>query len=1175
MPSLTPSQKAALDYSKHLSVTANAGSGKTFVLSKRLVEIALNENVSLRNIVAITFTEKAAGELNRKIAGEINNLLDDETDKARIKKLESLRRQLVSANISTIHSFCIDILKEYSPEAGLDADFIPIDPESADELLGLSIEEYLNKGIVDDEESQKIKYLIRILGSKSSLISQIKMMNGFRKRIEIIEKKIYDKNKSEIAEYFDELFLNKLGKVFNISLIDKCIVAARQINNRVLDSDKDSPFANNIQTILETGQADNLFQKLVTLNKVFEKMLTGANVRQQKYLSKNLRENLETQINLVETVSEDLSKISVPDEKDEINEELANFGLTLLDLFKKVSAIYRNKKTEQGYLDFEDILLLTQALLANEHVRNSLSENFKYIMVDEYQDTNELQYEIFMPILDYLKSGNLFVVGDEKQSIYMFRDAELKVFKRTQSDIKNFSDDAGMVTLPHSFRVSPQIALFTNRVFSRLFAEPNIEFNEIGYEPLVCARKETPDSAIEFLITDSEDDLDEAELVARRIYNLVHVDKTLEEGEIAILFRRRKEFEEVEKALIKYKLKYLIVGGKGFFQRQIIYDVFNYLSFLINEENDAALVGLLRSPFYNFPDTVIFKISLREGDSYYSKLLKYAEEFNIYHAELKLLKSHLEVAQKIEPAKLLRKIIRNTGYSAVVASKKNSEQEIANLEKLFSVAISFSNQSFKSLFDFIEYLKEAIETLSDEGQASVSESTDSIKLMTIHQSKGLEFKGVFLYKCSIEPSREGVKTGSVTIDKEFGILTKVPFKGNYFNEFQSAPVNGVYDIYAERKNLAELKRLFYVAVTRSIDFLFISASLTKGKVKKNSFADFSLQGLDNFEFGDRFLIEDNLTFMGPEESGYELNVKPLTIEIPVIRNIDPPDIAESDEKQFEIRFDSRYSETIEDTIKNEIISATKIAMFLQCPVKYQLTYELGFSKLLRLVGQEKEDYELFKASEEEVINLADVRGRVVHSLLEKEVTPDKLESEIKQLMMNEPMLRDQKSAALFYDKVFKIMNSFFGSQIYVELRAYEKYRNEYEIYSKENDYYLFGIIDKLIIVNDRAIIVDYKTDNVDEKIIDDKIENYLPQLLFYSLLVSKRFKIKNIELRLIFLQKPERSFTRALSENDIYQFGLKVKKIVNDIRQSNFNKRVAHCSKCHFADDNNICVKQS
>ena len=177
MAALTSHQKNALDYKKHISLTANAGSGKTFVLSKRYLRIAAEENIPLRNIAAITFTDKAAGELYKKIALEIDENLKSCSNLAERKKLEYIRRQLVSANISTIHSFCIDILKEHPVEAGLDANFTAVDEQISDELIELSVEEMIKSSIKNPDEMDNLKYLIRIIASKSLFAGEIIALN--------------------------------------------------------------------------------------------------------------------------------------------------------------------------------------------------------------------------------------------------------------------------------------------------------------------------------------------------------------------------------------------------------------------------------------------------------------------------------------------------------------------------------------------------------------------------------------------------------------------------------------------------------------------------------------------------------------------------------------------------------------------------------------------------------------------------------------------------------------------------------------------------------------------------------------------------------------------------------------------------------------------------------------
>ena len=186
MPELTPHQIKALDFGHSISLKANAGSGKTSVLSNRYLQIAVEGNVSLQKIAAITFTDKAAGELYQRIANEINSMMQTISDQTVINKLQNIRRQLVSANISTIHSFCINILRQFPVEAELDANFTPIDQNMSRELLELSIEETLRERI-EQSPNDEIKHLIRLFDSKNNLTKQILKLIENRKIVLTLE----------------------------------------------------------------------------------------------------------------------------------------------------------------------------------------------------------------------------------------------------------------------------------------------------------------------------------------------------------------------------------------------------------------------------------------------------------------------------------------------------------------------------------------------------------------------------------------------------------------------------------------------------------------------------------------------------------------------------------------------------------------------------------------------------------------------------------------------------------------------------------------------------------------------------------------------------------------------------------------------------------------------------
>jgi ATP-dependent helicase/nuclease subunit A len=883
---LTPYQKDALHYNKHIALTANAGSGKTFVLAKRYVDIAQKEEIPLRKIVAITFTDKAAGELNKKIALEVEERLNKLTTSNEIRILEKIRRQLVSANISTIHSFCIDVLKEFSPEAGLDANFVPIDQTTADELVELSIEETLNHLLLNDSEFD-IKDLIRFFSSRKILSIELKKLLKNRMAILELNDKIYSQKESEIADWFRNIF-NERFKYLFIDHSEKIKELLAEINDHVLSIKPENPIASITTELIEKiNPSLSSFEYLELINQIAEQMFTkSGSIKARGYLPNDERGNLNSQISEAEYFIDEITKIDIPDNPGSIEELLAAYGKKIVDLFLLAADEYTSKKEERGFLDFEDILHHTKRIIAKPDVQEYLSSNYEYIMIDEYQDTNEIQYEIFMPILNNLKSGNLFVVGDEKQSIYMFRDADIKVFMRTKKEIEKVAKKNGILSLPHSFRVSPPIAAFTNELFRELFKEPDFELNEVEHSNLVCAKPEDTLGSVEMIISDEESE-PEAELVAKKIITLMS-DENPDFGlnEIAILCRKRSVFAELEKAFSNHGIPHTVVAGKGFYQKQIVNDIHNYLSFLVNSDDDTSLVGILRAPFFTISDTEIFSISLEKGKSFFNKLIEYSSKEKKNKKIINILTSHISLAKSSEFSFILRRIINDTEYLPVLAAKENYKQELSNLEKLFSVAKSFEQQGFKSLFDFVDYLKTSIQNLVDEGQAAINEDEQSVKIMTIHQAKGLEFNTVFLFRCNDTSEEDKIKSRSIVVDKDFGILTKVPNANNYFKDFVSAPVNGIFNYISNRKNIGELKRLLYVGVTRAVQNLIITATTKNNVAKKKSFLDFITSGLEIDLESPDYKINTKLEFMKLKDEEFEFFKKKIEFDIPIHRSVE-------------------------------------------------------------------------------------------------------------------------------------------------------------------------------------------------------------------------------------------------------------------------------------------------
>ncbi len=1208
MASLTPQQEKALNYNNHISLTANAGSGKTFVLSQRFIKIFTEESISLRNIAAITFTDKAASELYKKIAVQIEDVIANSSNKNEVRKLENLRRQLVSANISTIHSFCINILREHPVEAGLDANFTAIDDKMSDELIELSVEEMIKGAIKSPEDSNDLKYLIRYFSSKTLFSREIKELINKRKNVLSIDEKIYSKSEVEIAEsfyssfkyYFDKIFSPRLNYFINsLSSINEEVIKTKPGNQIAIEL---KPELTGFGNISGTENIINFINMIGSLILTQKKTINAKN-----YLNKNLREELFNEITIVEKFFSDFSLINLPANHAEIEIDLAHFGRLMLRFFFKALTIYSEKKKEIGCLDYEDILLFTKTILTNKSVQKDLSDKYKYIMIDEYQDTNEIQYNIFLPVVDYLKKGNLFVVGDEKQSIYMFRDAELEVFNITKQDIKTSAGEEFLISLPDSFRMASAICLFSNLLFKNLFNEPDLFYNEVEHKDIVCARQDEFKGRIEILLNNkdtvnnndengSDPSIEEANFISKRILKLISDEKENRKigwGDIAVLCRKRKYFAELEKAFVNYNIPFSIVGGKGFFQKQPVYDIYNYFSFLADDKNDAALVGILRSPFFLKSDTEIFEISLQQGYGLWNKLINYCKYKPDFEKVVNLLRENFLYAKSYNVPMLLRKILNESSFLAALAAGKNGVQEIANIQKLINVTNHFFSQGFKTLYDYVIFLKESIENFEDESQAAVTREINSVKIMTLHQAKGLEFPAVFLYKSEEPLKKDFVKAKRISIDKNLGLLAKLPVGENYSSEYLDAPVLGISDLISFRKSAAEFKRLLYVGITRAKDYLFISGSSNKNnEFNENSFLGLiqSSLGIDynsvkiNLNSALQFLLEENGTFKNIE--------KDISVEIEIIKNIEINSIKittpakNAAERLFRI-------EQIADMQKGEIISATKLSVFSQCPVKYFLTYDLGYLPLLEKYKKwSKEKYytlkdefnpgedENLRSDEENLLSksskgYADIRGRVIHKLLQYEIEPEQFENFVNNTLESEPAIpeEDLNMFGSLKEEVITGVRNFYKSETSRWLKSYKQFYNEYEVYSKEKDYFIYGIIDKLIIDGNNALIVDYKTDSVSLDGLNEKANGYFIQLKFYSYLVKKLFpKITSIQLVLVFIKHPGQPVIRKVDEEDFKQIQFQIENMVDIVRNNKYLKNMNHCGKCFYSTKNNNCV---
>lgn len=1178
MSNLTSYQRKALAHDKHIALTANAGSGKTSVFAERYISIAENivEKNSLRRIVAITFTEKAAGELQTRIAGLVDHKILNSKGSKEKRNLINIRRQLVSANISTIHSFCGDLLREFSTECGIDANYVVLDENRSSELIELSVQEIISGELRSPVLAEPVKNLVRVLGSVSKLNSELISGIKYRKNLLTVIEKLYSGGNQECEAKYNTLINLTAEKYFN-PLIRNLIRDIGIMNDLVLSLNNSE--SNQVSNLLVDLRENNgIFVNAQKLRDISEIILTKSkkSIRVNDYLKK-AKDSLPAKLQA--TILQNISVIERLAESSDalLTSNLFSFGVDFSSLFITCNEKYEEKKRHNGALDFEDFLLKTMQLIKKEEVRKYLSENYDYIMIDEYQDTNEIQYQIFIPILEGLSRGNLFVVGDDKQSIYRFRDAEIKVFEQTKRDINqsNQSND-GNLTLPHSFRLSPPIAFFVNYVFSRLMRGTDGEFNEVVYEELVCSKSEGETGEVVFLREKYEDGETEAALIAGKVHKLMSMGIAL--NDVAILCRRRDFFKEIESEFIEWGIPVKVIGGKGFYQKQILFDLLNYFRFLSDPGDDLSLIGLLRSPFFMIGDDVIHRISNLRGGSFFEKINEYAaSDGGRIKSITSILKRHLINSAFLPLPKLFRLITTDSAFWRTISFFDEYQIERANLEKLYLILLDYSSNKGNSLFDFIEFLEQAVEKIFDEGEADLLDSVEAVQLMTIHQSKGLEFENVFIYRCSDSGGNHGIKARSVTIDKEIGILTKVPAAEDYYSGYKTPLPVVLYDYADSRREAAENKRLLYVAMTRAEKRLYLSFR----DAKNDLFPATSFMGLISTEFPDLLLshrinLKGKLKYLLTSENG-EVNFSG-NIEL----NIDV--ISESSEKITHEKADFEtpsitkedYRLKIEDSPRGEIISASSFAVFSQCPRKFELQYELGFNKVIdQLSLQSREKQNVRKDSyefenEENTTGNAVLTGRIIHQLLEFETPPEKLDEQILSFLRFERLISPEQREPIIRN-IRNIMQNYYSSKIYSELTNINSRKNEVKLMAAFKDFFLEGRIDRLNSFDEYLEIVDYKTDDISVEDLHDKETYYFNQLNFYAFILRLSQPVTKIMTRIVFLRMPEHNAVREFTEEEFELYQFKLGNFINSQREKVFKPDRENCSSCKFYIENN-CV---
>ncbi|RKD31188.1 UvrD-helicase domain-containing protein [Thermohalobacter berrensis] len=1108
---LTDSQKKAVfTIDKNIAVSAGAGSGKTRVLVERYLYILEKGNLrkgrEIDSIVAITFTKKAAAEMKERVRRAVYKKIEED------EKWKRIYIDIERANISTIHSFCSKILRENPVEAGIDPNFALLEDYEEDRLLNDVIEEYITDGI---ENSNKVFELIKHFSAskldgssfKGGLISDIKWV--YRKvRSTGIDFKELKRITLETIDNIkiDKELLNKIKYKFQ-ELIDDS--TKRSKLGKLADDEVWIDFKNNNFNDVDENILDTLY-----------------------YLYKNIgTSSKEEKQKKIDELKGLIGKAFLLNEK-----KMINIYESFLDVLIVIDNKYTKEKKIRGLLDYEDLQIKLLNLLDNDNIRKRYQDRFRYIMVDEFQDTNELQKKIIYKLCSEnsdLDRENLFIVGDPKQSIYAFRGADVDVFYDVVEDIKRISKESP-ISLKDNFRTMDTVMNFINDIFNKLM-------NNI-YEELVPNRTSSNDIDVEILENENLEIPEgvsktqyvreyESELIAKRIKQLVN-NEGYNYNDIAILFRSMSDTHIYEKALKDYNIPYYNLGGKGFYNKQEILDIINGLKAINNKYDPLSIVAVLRSPMFGLSDKTIYWLIKNMEDNLISTLSKDIQ--NITEKEMKKVKKAYKILSSLNTKKYMAKIydlieelLDRTYYIETWMLKFGSRQAIANIYKFIEMAREFDKKDNNSIEDFIQYIDSKSDSY-DEGQAQIeSEEGNTVKIMTIHKSKGLEFKVVIVPQMA---KRFNMNFSSILFDKDKGIA----IKHNTFYEKDKGLISPLYYDLKEiekKREKEENKRILYVAMTRAEDKLIIGNQDTD-KDTKNTFREFIKDLIPE----DRCVKIDSIDIE-----------KDKFISIKTINKVDT-------NKTYENKFPllKKFKEYGSKDFNR--VSITQYMTFKECKRRFYMSY---YRKIpIDTIIENETNIENY------IIIDSATKGLVVHKICEN------YKKGINTLELIKSVLKSYnlKPSKEIIDEIKVYVDNY--SKYHSE--DYDKRFNEKSFYYKIQNKFIYGIIDRINIKGKEAEIVDFKTNKVEN--IEYIKKKYEPQIHLYSKVFKDIYKIQVKKAGLLLLETGD-YVDIDISSHKVDNSMEDIKNFINYIDKfkniKDYKKDKKNCQFCKF---NKFCI---
>jgi len=1170
----TDAQKKVIETrDKNILVSAAAGSGKTAVLVERIISRILDENnpASIDRMLVVTFTNAAAAEMRERILRAITKVAEQEPDNEYIQKQITY---IHNAKISTIDSFCQSVVRDNFNKIDIDPSFRMANENELElikqDVLEATLEEFFNEGdkdFLDFTEARGGKYFQKILSDNIMKLYKFSCSNPFPEKWldECLE--VYDNSHDFTENPWFECMESKIRKQLTTAM--NCFEEALELCN---EPNGPAKYISNITTEYETVKIavskDDYFEMAGIIQSIdFARIPT---IYAKDNVDMELKEQAQSLRNRGKAIIEDVKTMCYSDRvtlEKELSENYKAVNV-LVRLVKTFSDKFSAYKRERNIADFNDVAHMALKILTeadeNGNVRPSevakeLSDNYDEIMIDEYQDSNLIQ-EYLLTAVSGINSGrnNMFMVGDVKQSIYKFRMAKPELFlsKYNAFPVDGNSSDI-RISLDKNFRSRREVIEEVNYIFDRIMGEDvgGINYDDehsLKYGATYSDFNEHPLQNSEFILIEhdgkSSDALvTETNVISRRIKELIGkkflvTDKATGEkrpvkySDIAILTRALSgNAETISRILSENDIPSYVEKSTGFFDTLEVSTVLNMLSVIDNPHQDIPVTAVLKNMFMFTPEELA-EIVLEKAGDIYNSLLSYIDNKDnagkkLYDKAKKFEStvSSFRIRSKYESIRdIIEEIVEETGYGYYISTMNSGDRRTANIKMLISKAEEYENTSFTGLFNFIRYISNIKKYEVESGEASsVNENDDSVRIMTIHKSKGLEFPVVFV---SFTGKQFIKNTDSIVIHEKYGIgmdyidVSKRTRKSNCVKKIITEEL--------KKDEYAEGLRVLYVALTRAKEKLIVTGTGKYDKLTEKAQgchikADGKLSENDILSCNSYLeWIAMSVAERIEQDAFTVVNGEEFTISGRVLENMYADYIEEelgrenihilAKSKEFEkynpcVYFEKKYKYD-DDTKLNSKYSVSEIKKMI-----YEEGVDDDDEEQMQLYSatHKKESYVPSFIKESEELKGAG-RGTAYHRVFElldyrDDLTKEGIEKQINSMVRDgyiDEMSASVVSPLKIYEfttteigkrmKKAELSDCLFREQQYVMgVKASEIHTN----YNGDEMVLVQGAIDAYFVENGKVIIVDYKTDNVTEP--EQLLTLYKGQLDYYAKAITE------------------------------------------------------------------------